>query len=116
MAGALKPDAIMNMRLNGDTLEAEDAKEFRMQYMERHGITNDDVSSEKIEEVANGLDNFKTGDSSIFFLNYANDEYFVTGSHQGIFKLTNNSVQLPRELKNKYKNIKGDNFITNIKN
>lgn len=116
LTGALKPDAIINMRLHGGILEGKDAKEFRTQYMERHGITSDNVSSEKVEEVANGLDNFKTGDNSIFFLNYANNEYFVTGSHQGIFKLTNNNVQLPRELKNKYKNIKGDSFITNIKN
>lgn len=116
LAGTLKAGDVISVRLRGGTIAGEDAKGFRMQIMKADGITSDNVSSDKITEVIDGSDNFNKGDSSLFFLNCVNNKYYVTGSHQGKFKLTNDSVQLHDKLKSKYGDLKKEDFIKDIKN
>lgn len=116
-AGILKHDDVINITFRGGTLEGENAKKYNMDIIKEKFSTEDNnVSSDKIEEIVNGLDNFKKGDNLLLFLNYKDNQYFVTGAYQGRFKLENDSVQLHEEIKDKYNNVKKDDFIKLIKN
>lgn len=81
--------------------------------MEEDGIKCDDVSSKEITEVADGLENFKKGNELIFFLNNYKDKYYLTGSHQGRFKIKNDTIKLHDEFNHNDNNQKKNNLLTN---
>jgi hypothetical protein len=117
LEGILKPNDVINITFRGGTINGEDAKKLKMDLIkEKYGTIDNDVKSDKIEEIVNGLDNFKTGDKLLLFLEYRDNQYFVTGSYQGRFKLSNDVIQLPEEFKEKYKNVKNEDFIGLTKN
>lgn len=114
--GTLVPNDVISISFMGGTIEGEDAKKYNMAIIkEKFGTIDNNVSSEKIEQKVNGLDNFKTGDKLILFLTYENNRYLVTGAYQGRFKLTNDDVQLNKEFKDAYKELKKDKFVQEIK-
>lgn len=111
--GNLKIGDEITVRVNGGNLEGEDAKAFRIQSMEEDGMKCDDVSSKEITEVADGLENFKKGNELIFFLNNYKDKYYLTGSHQGRFKIKNDTIKLHDEFNHNDNNQKKNNLLTN---
>lgn len=115
LEGELKIGDVIEVRLHGGVIEGEDAKEFRTKMLEEDGITCDNVSSERIEEIADGLENFKIGDTTILFLNSDNNKYTVTGSHQGRFKIDNNYIKVNDEFIEKEKEIKINKFAVRNK-
>lgn len=112
LCGVLKPSDVINITFRGGTIEGEDAKKFNMNLIkEKFGITDNAVRSDKVEEIVSGLDNLKTGDKLLLFIDYRDNKYFVTGAYQGRFKLSSDNIQLPEEFKKKYTNIKSEEFI-----
>lgn len=115
--GILKPNDVINITFRGGTIEGEDAKKLNMELIkEKYGIIDNNVKSDKIQEIVNGLENFKTGDKLLLFLNYRDNQYFVTGAYQGRFKLLSDDIQLPEEFKEKYRNAKNKDFTKLTKN
>jgi hypothetical protein len=115
--GILKPNDVINITFRGGTIEGEDAKKLNMELIkEKYGIIDNNVKSDKIEEIVNGLENFKIGDKLLLFLNYRDNQYFVTGAYQGRFKLLSDDIQLPEEFKEKYRNVKNKDFTKLTKN
>ncbi|CUU51201.1 matrixin family metalloprotease [Clostridium beijerinckii] len=115
LAGSLKNGDIINTTIYGGVLEGKDAKEFRKEYMRGKNFDGSKLSSSRVEQISDDLDNLKKGDESLLFLNYANNKYSLTGSHQGRFKITDDMVETHKEFEHSDKALKAMNASNSIK-